>query len=587
MPSVQPSGSPTSLPTSKPVGKAPTAETTDRRHRILATTTTTMPVVDTSVVEPVTEIRHRDLTAHATEIESAMQSRRIFTSADSASANAMAAQSAQSRRALGAAEANATLGAIVSINGMYSVCTDVVTRCNFQFIEDNTPHIYSMAVRGGKAYITGDKLLPPLSVWFGTVPVDNKTIVYLDQSHQNLSLAVPPQTAGPTSLFMHTAYGNVLNAWSFTYLNKVAVNRVIPQYGSLAGGSTVGGNTVTIVGNGFSPTLRRNVVLFGTQTGVVVSANYTRLVVLTPAPAAAVSTTSTVAVQVSVLDPLRKMVLDSVTVASAYTYSAALTPSITSVTPSTVTAGKVITIAGSGFGADGVAGNGVMIGGIACVVTTWSDASIVCAVGATAAGTHPVQVTSGVVGLAKASTTSANLVTIALTLSSLSTTSVGPGGGATVTIKGSGFASTSVGSSSNVVSVCGINAPVTQANSTSLTFTAPAMQTAKANDLYNTYEVEVLTPTIGGSVSCSGSCTKDTIFDGSAATEFAACDASTDLGPNAVAVVTKLRFFPKLNDLDPFRGSTFYAGNSASGPWTTLYSVPTTGIVEGWNYKVS
>jgi hypothetical protein len=57
-----------------------------------------------------------------------------------------------------------------------------------------------------------------------------------------------------------------------------------------------------------------------------------------------------------------------------------------------------------------------------------------------------------------------------------------------------------------------------------------------------------------------------------------------DLGPWTVAVVTKLRFFPTFGNYGPFSGSTFQGATSASGPWTTLYTV-TGSVLDGWNYK--
>ena len=108
-------------------------------------------------------------------------------------------------------------------------------------------------------------------------------------------------------------------------------------------------------------------------------------------------------------------------------------------------------------------------------------------------------------------------------------------------------------------------------------------QTAAANDKYHTYETEVLTP---AAVTCKGSgCSNKYIFDGLPSTQFRACNVTVDLGQYTVGVVTKIRFYPKFSDYGPFQGSVFYGSTtSAAGPYTVLYRVPTTGVLDGWNF---
>ena len=314
------------------------------------------------------------------------------------------------------------------------------------------------------------------------------------------------------------------------------------------------------------------------------AANFTCLTVLTPPPATAVTTTATVGLTVAVLDPWLKKTVDTVAVTAAYTYSATLSPSISTVLPTALQAGTSLTITGTGFGDEGTPFNGVMIGLAKCVVTAWAATAVTCTVGSTPAGTHKVLLTAGNAGLALASTATANVVTVGLTVTAPTTLTVGPGGGAAVTLTGSGFAP--LGSAStNLVTVCGVDTTVVGATPSSLTFLTPVLQTAAANDQYNTYESEVLRP---ATTSCTGTgCTKDTVFDGQTDTKFTACSATMDLGPWTVAVVTKLRFFPKFNDYSPFYGSTFQAATAAgflTGTWTTLHQVTGT-VQDGWNYR--
>ena len=46
--------------------------------------------------------------------------------------------------------------------------------------------------------ITGHALAPPIQVWFGSVPADNRTLQMLNHQHSGFRIAVPPQTAGLT-----------------------------------------------------------------------------------------------------------------------------------------------------------------------------------------------------------------------------------------------------------------------------------------------------------------------------------------------------------------------------------------------------
>ena len=487
----------------------------------------------------------------------------------------------------------------VTINNMKSACADHTSHCAFKFTSNATPEVKHLVVTNTTgqwvANVTGHDLQPPLRVWFGTVPADNTTLVMADSNsvslYKSFRVTVPAQTAGVSSVFVHTATGNADHAWQLTCFNQLEVRRVVTKYAALtagtgvvSGGSTAGGDRVTLVGRGFSPTLLRNVVSFGTVEGVVVAANFTSLTVLTPPPAAAVTTTLTVGLTVAVLDPWLKVTVDTVILPAAYTYASALSPYISTVHPTAVQAGTPLTITGRNFGDDEMPFNSVTIGLTKCAVTYWNATGVACTVGSTPAGTHKVLLTAGNAGLAVARTTTANVVTVGLTVTTPTAVAVGPGGGAEVTLTGSGFAP--LGSAStNIVTVCGVNTTVVGATPTSLTFLTPTLQTAAANDQYNTYESEVLR---SASTTCTGTrCTEGTVFDGQTNTEFIACTATMDLGPWAVAVVTKLRFFPKFNDYTPFKGSTFQAATTAgflTNTWTTLYQV-SGNVLDGWNYR--
>ena len=46
--------------------------------------------------------------------------------------------------------------------------------------------------------VTGHALVPPIEVWFGSVPADNRTLQMLNHKSTGFRIAVPAQTAGLT-----------------------------------------------------------------------------------------------------------------------------------------------------------------------------------------------------------------------------------------------------------------------------------------------------------------------------------------------------------------------------------------------------
>ncbi len=73
-------------------------------------------------------------------------------------------------------------------------------------------------------------------------------------------------------------------------------------------------------------------------------------------------------------------------------------------------------------------------------------------------------------------------------------------------------------------------------------------------------------------------------FDSLPSTEFAACTVQMDVGAFTAAVVSKIRFFPKMGDYGVFAHSVFSAANSVSGPWNTLLTVGAAdSVTDGWN----
>ena len=73
-------------------------------------------------------------------------------------------------------------------------------------------------------------------------------------------------------------------------------------------------------------------------------------------------------------------------------------------------------------------------------------------------------------------------------------------------------------------------------------------------------------------------------FDSLPSTEFTACTVQMDVGAFTAAVVSKIRFFPKMGDYGVFANCVFSAANSVSGPWYTLLTVGAAdSVTDGWN----
>ncbi|XP_021369085.1 fibrocystin-L-like isoform X2 [Mizuhopecten yessoensis] len=118
-----------------------------------------------------------------------------------------------------------------------------------------------------------------------------------------------------------------------------------------------------------------------------------------------------------------------------FEWLASRTPTVTNISPGTGQSGTVATITGTGFSATS-ADNSVMLGGVACEVTSSTSTSISCTLGSTPAGTHMVGVNVAGFGLAHGS--DVNFICSAGIISFLPASST-LGGGVNLTLTGHGF----------------------------------------------------------------------------------------------------------------------------------------------------
>ena len=198
-------------------------------------------------------------------------------------------------------------------------------------------------------------------------------------------------------------------------------------------GSTQGGTLVTIVGSGFSPIPRRNSVLIGDHECAISSSTYSEIVCVTSEGEAGD-------------EEVRVIVNDfEAETSTGYEYAASSTPTISSVSPVIGIGGSDIQISGANFGNDPTSVSVLILSGLdewaygsmesPCAVSSATDTSITCSLPVKSAGEYVVVVHVAGRGLAASSPT----ISYELTVTSLSPTECGNGGGVEVTITGSGF----------------------------------------------------------------------------------------------------------------------------------------------------
>jgi hypothetical protein len=403
--------------------------------------------------------------------------------------------------------------------------------------------------------------------------------------------------------------------------------------------STAGGLVITYTGAGFSLTASDNVLTINGTRAHVIHSEYDTLVAVTPRYAPGLST-GTVTVDVDIAVPSPQVppyyfgqteptphsydssssgglgmqsngvyVLPNASTAahaSAITYSAAVTPLVTSVSLTSGREGDTLVVLGQGLAGTNV--TEVLIGAQLCQVTVASATSITCTVGPTPAGEHAVYVTVHGAGTAAGSF---NFTSVA-SVSSLSTSSGSYGGGSELTITGYGFGGGAVGAGrrrrtadgawggwilydfdsveleqqhGTKVELCGKPCEVNSSTYTDVVCSTPAINTPESIAAFNANEAETL---VADAYVTDVSVTPADValaFDGDFATSFTQASwVGIDLGASTLALVTRARFFPAHQQSSLFVGA--YFESSVDGvTWVRLTEgndiVPPH---QGWNW---
>jgi hypothetical protein len=274
---------------------------------------------------------------------------------------------------------------------------------------------------GTPVTITGSGFTSATAVTFGTVGAAGFTV----NSDTSISATSPPQAAGTIDVTVTTPSGTSATSSSdrFTYTAAASpvVTAITPNSGSPAGGATV-----TITGSAFTGATAVNFGSTAARTFTVVSD--TAITALVPAQAA-----GTVDVTVTTFSGT-----SGISAADRYTYTAAPVPVITGLSPNTgsTAGGTVVMVTGTGFTGAG----SLSFAGVTVAFTVYSDTLIVTTSPPFGAGVWDVQVTtpggtSALVAADRFTYTAASTPSVA----SITPTSFSTGGGAIVTITGSGF----------------------------------------------------------------------------------------------------------------------------------------------------
>lgn len=212
---------------------------------------------------------------------------------------------------------------------------------------------------------------------------------------------------------------NSLNA---SFILLPTVQSVSPQTGSMMGGSIL-----TINGDGFSPNPD---VRIGGAPCQILSSSYTQIKCQT----AATSTSQSLPVVVKVHG------VESYCASSCmFTYSAAKTPRVDSLTPSAIVGDdNTIRIYGSGLPSR-ASDLDIKIGNTSCAVTSSSEYSASCWIGSVVAGTHDVKIHVVTQGFAMFEAGASPVIDSLAILLSITPTEGSIMGGTELSIKGSGF----------------------------------------------------------------------------------------------------------------------------------------------------
>lgn len=360
----------------------------------------------------------------------------------------------------------------------YPATCKINSGCNFEYAEALTPKITAInpvSGTGTNITITGENLgtdKTKLSLKVG----DTDCLIQDGITNTQAECFLVSSAAGDNALTLeNTDSGAGIVASGVVFAGVPTLSSVTPTTGSVAGGTLL-----TLSGNGFTPDIS---ISMAYQSCNIRSISQTQVTCVTPPYFTAEADIQITAG--SITFPVIK-----------FQYTDAATPTITSISPQTGSAGNNIVISGTGFDTNN-SGNKVTVGDKDCTVSSSTATQISCTTDASlSGGSHPVVV--DVTG--KGSTNNNTLFTITFAISGINPADGSIAGGQKVTISGSGFTTTAT------VTICNNPCEVITATSSQVVCTTPASDGAKqcpvvlftgTNQLQSTYDYSAAkTPTI-------------------------------------------------------------------------------------------
>eukprot|EP00698_Gefionella_okellyi_P011072 TRINITY_DN2904_c0_g2_i1.p1 TRINITY_DN2904_c0_g2~~TRINITY_DN2904_c0_g2_i1.p1 ORF type:complete len:3969 (+),score=910.30 TRINITY_DN2904_c0_g2_i1:483-12389(+) len=337
-----------------------------------------------------------------------------------------------------------------------------VGTCTFAYSADSTPTLLggvwpSVASSGDEIIIAATGINADWSLNVITIGTNTLcTITNVTGTNVTCSIGAATQAGVLSVKIATTGFG--LGSGSASILLFPYITSVSPL-----SGSTAGGTRYTISGGGFGSAISQDTVTVGGAAATIVSTSDSEIVVLTPAHAA---TTTAFIINLRV-DNIAGECRDDITNCT-FGYSNALTPVVTSFTPTAGVAGTIVTLSGSGL-----TGATVSFGGIDVPVNGGaSDTDLTATVPALSGGSYAIVVSVPVVGYAS--------LPVPLFIFPLIVTGVNPAsgsilGGQRVTISGSGFSSDN---SKNAVTINNKAGVIVSSSATEIVFTTAANNAA-------------------------------------------------------------------------------------------------------------
>jgi hypothetical protein len=272
---------------------------------------------------------------------------------------------------------------------------------------------------GYSATISGSGFTGAIAVFFGTV-----SAAFTVNSDMSITATVPPEAVGQVHVLVTTYSGTSLSTSNDLFTYTLGPTPTISSL-SATSGNAGGGNSVTISGTGFTGAIT---VLFDTTPANFTINSDTSITVTVPAHAP-----GTINVTVSTYAATSSPV--------TYTYNAAL-PTVTGVVPTSGSSagGTLVTILGSNF----TGATSVLFGGVAALdFTVVSDTAVLATAPPGSTGTIDIQVVTYIASAISSADHFTYTAAPVPTITMITGSPGGTGGGNTVVITGTNLDSVS------------------------------------------------------------------------------------------------------------------------------------------------